>query len=117
MIENIFSILVEINSVFSVALVREEKVSEWCFRASRGIKHFNAKGRLWVSNPVCGALVVTILPLGQLGPLDALCSQMRVLVHKRVGALMEASSVTVRFFWGFRESQVESNVANNLRKT
>ena len=46
---------------------------------------YNAKGRLWVSNPECGALVVAILPLGQLEPLDVLCSQNRVLVHKRVG--------------------------------
>ena len=63
-------------------------------------KFSNAKGRLWVSNPVCGALVVVILPLGQLEPLDVLCVQNRVLVHKRVGALLGASSVTVGFFWG-----------------
>ena len=102
MIENIFSILVEINFVFSVALVREKRGSEGCFGVSRGFlkKVFNAKGRLWVSNPVCGALVVTILPLGQLEPLGVLCSQNRVLVHKRVVALMGASSVTVDFFCG-----------------
>jgi hypothetical protein len=73
-----------------------------------------------VSNPVCGALVLDILPLGQSEPLDVLCSQNRVLVHERVGASMEGGGFK-RNGWfllgGFRESRVESNVANNFQKT
>ena len=56
---------------------------------SRGKKiSLFAKKCIWVSNPVHGALGVTSVPPGQLGPLDFLCFQMIILVHKREGALV-----------------------------
>ena len=61
---------------------------------------------------------MAIVPLGQLGPLDALCSQIRVLVFE----LMAGGSGGIeRNGWfllgGSWESEVEANVADNLRNT
>ena len=64
--------------------------------------------------------MVAIVPLGQLGPLDALCSQFRVLVFEHMMAGVSGGIERNGWFLlgGSWESEVEANViADNLRKT